>query len=46
MFLSPQFGTLEMDIMEDDIEDEPTLPVNNDDEFKPFIRRLPEFKFW
>jgi len=46
LFLSPQFGTLEMDIMEDDIEDEPTLPVNNDDEFKPFIRRLPEFKFW
>ncbi|KAJ2297812.1 hypothetical protein IWW51_004529 [Coemansia sp. RSA 2702] len=22
------------------------LPVNNDDEFRPFIRRLPEFKFW
>jgi len=35
-----------MDIMEDDMEDEPTLPVKNDDEFKPFIRRLPEFKFW
>jgi hypothetical protein len=46
LFLSPQFGTLDMDIMEDDMEDEPTLPVNNDDEFKPFIRRLPEFKFW
>jgi len=46
LFLSPQLGTLEMDIMEDDMEDEPTLPVKNDDEFKPFIRRLPEFKFW
>jgi len=45
LFLSPQLGTLEMDIMEDDMEDEPTLPVKNDDEFKPFIRRLPEFKF-
>ncbi|KAJ2000889.1 hypothetical protein GGI04_003966 [Coemansia thaxteri] len=22
------------------------LPVRNDDEFRPFIRRLPEFKFW
>ncbi|KAJ2025969.1 hypothetical protein IWW57_003192, partial [Coemansia sp. S610] len=22
------------------------LPVKNDDEFRPFIRRLPEFKFW
>jgi len=46
LFLSPQLGTFEMDIMEDDMEDEPTLPLNNDDEFKPFIRRLPEFKFW
>lgn len=23
-----------------------TLPTRADDEFKPFIRRLPEFKFW
>ncbi|KAJ1666221.1 hypothetical protein IW140_003209 [Coemansia sp. RSA 1813] len=22
------------------------LPVKNDEEFRPFIRRLPEFKFW
>ncbi|KAI7833585.1 retrieval of early ER protein Rer1 [Kickxella alabastrina] len=22
------------------------LPTRNDDEFRPFIRRLPEFKFW
>ncbi|KAI5075535.1 hypothetical protein GOP47_0009611 [Adiantum capillus-veneris] len=24
----------------------PTLPSKGSDEFKPFIRRLPEFKFW
>jgi len=23
-----------------------SLPIRNDDEFRPFIRRLPEFKFW
>jgi hypothetical protein len=26
--------------------DGPMLPVNTGDEFKPFVRRLPEFKFW
>ncbi|KAI4298331.1 hypothetical protein L6164_031904 [Bauhinia variegata] len=25
---------------------EPLLPTKGSDEFKPFIRRLPEFKFW
>ncbi|KAL1953195.1 hypothetical protein VTO42DRAFT_3401 [Malbranchea cinnamomea] len=28
------------------LEDGTTLPTKNDDEFRPFIRRLPEFKFW
>ena len=23
-----------------------TLPTKQDDEFRPFVRRLPEFKFW
>lgn len=23
-----------------------TLPTKKDEEFRPFIRRLPEFKFW
>ena len=23
-----------------------TLPTKRDEEFRPFIRRLPEFKFW
>eukprot|EP01018_Ginkgo_biloba_P035078 Gb_04314 [translate_table: standard] len=36
-FLSPQA----------DLEtDGPALPTKGNDEFKPFIRRLPEFKFW
>jgi len=25
---------------------EPLLPVNTADDFKPFVRRLPEFQFW
>eukprot|EP01103_Thecamoeba_quadrilineata_P017275 TRINITY_DN6050_c0_g1_i1.p1 TRINITY_DN6050_c0_g1~~TRINITY_DN6050_c0_g1_i1.p1 ORF type:complete len:186 (+),score=26.83 TRINITY_DN6050_c0_g1_i1:53-610(+) len=24
----------------------PSLPLSADDEFRPFVRRLPEFKFW
>lgn len=24
----------------------PTLPSQREDEFRPFVRRLPEFKFW
>jgi hypothetical protein len=36
-FLSPQ--------SDPEIEG-PTLPTSKDDEFRPFIRRLPEFKFW
>jgi len=31
----------------DDFDDEgPSLPTNANEEFRPFIRRLPEFKFW
>jgi hypothetical protein len=26
--------------------DGPELPTQSDQEFKPFVRRLPEFKFW
>jgi hypothetical protein len=26
--------------------DGPALPTRGSDEFKPFMRRLPEFKFW
>ena len=27
-------------------DDGPELPMKSSDEFKPFMRRLPEFKFW
>ena len=36
-FLSP---------LEDPVEDGPTLPTSNAEEYRPFTRRLPEFKFW
>ncbi|KAL9550764.1 retention in endoplasmic reticulum protein 1 [Mucor atramentarius] len=43
-FLTPKFDPS----LEEEEEDEegPTLPTRNDEEFRPFIRRLPEFKFW
>jgi hypothetical protein len=45
-FLSPKFDpSLEQDEgMEDGTAGE--LPTKQDQEFKPFVRRLPEFKFW
>jgi hypothetical protein len=36
-FLSPQI---------DPETEGPELPTKSDQEFKPFVRRLPEFKFW
>ena len=36
-FLSPQL---------DPETEGPALPTKGDQEFKPFVRRLPEFKFW
>ncbi len=36
-FLSPQ--------VDPELE-APTLPSKRDDEFQPFMRRLPEYKFW
>jgi len=42
-FLTPKIDPM----MSDDLDDEgPSLPTNTSDEFRPFIRRLPEFKFW
>lgn len=38
LFLSPQ--------VDPDSQDGPTLPTRDSDEFRPFVRRLPEFKFW
>ncbi|XVF15503.1 hypothetical protein REPUB_Repub09cG0159500 [Reevesia pubescens] len=37
-FLSPQ--------VDPEMQDGPTLPTRGSDEFRPFVRRLPEFKFW
>lgn len=45
-FLSPKFDpSLEQD---DELESggPSSLPTKQDEEFRPFIRRLPEFKFW
>lgn len=44
-FLQPKFDpSLTQD---EGLEDgESALPTKQDDEFRPFIRRLPEFKFW
>ncbi|KAL2906347.1 Protein RER1A [Bienertia sinuspersici] len=39
-FLSPQ---VDPEIQE--LTDGPTLPTRGSDEFRPFVRRLPEFKF-
>ncbi|EFY90228.1 RER1 protein [Metarhizium acridum CQMa 102] len=46
-FLQPKFDPSN-DAVDQDMEDGAvgTLPTKQDDEFKPFIRRLPEFKFW
>ncbi|XP_022868637.1 protein RER1A-like isoform X2 [Olea europaea var. sylvestris] len=40
-FLSPQ---IDPEIQE--VIDGPGLPTRGSDEFRPFVRRLPEFKFW
>ncbi|KZT72275.1 retrieval of early ER protein Rer1 [Daedalea quercina L-15889] len=51
-FLQPKFDpSLQEDLLADEIEEggedmEPTLPSQRDDEFRPFVRRLPEWQFW
>jgi hypothetical protein len=46
-FLSPKFDpSLEQELRDQDVEEGGSLPTSNDEEFRPFIRRLPEFKFW
>ena len=51
-FLQPRFDpSLQDDLMADEIEEggeetSPTLPSQRDDEFRPFVRRLPEWQFW
>ncbi|KAG8221290.1 retrieval of early ER protein Rer1 [Butyriboletus roseoflavus] len=51
-FLQPRFDpSLQDDLLADEIEEGatdsgPTLPSQRDDEFRPFVRRLPEWQFW
>ncbi|EAA28102.1 hypothetical protein GE21DRAFT_4073 [Neurospora crassa] len=46
-FLTPKFDP-SSDALDTEMEDGSvgTLPTKQDEEFRPFIRRLPEFKFW
>lgn len=46
-FLQPKFDPSN-EAIDNEMEDGAvgTLPTKQDEEFKPFIRRLPEFKFW
>jgi len=43
-FLTPKVDPVTYDDADDDDDDVGSLPSNNKAEFKPFIRRLPEFK--
>jgi hypothetical protein len=48
-FLTPKFDpSFEQEQLNQDVEEGEALPVSRQDEreFRPFIRRLPEFKFW
>ncbi|XP_068678216.1 protein RER1-like isoform X1 [Montipora capricornis] len=46
-FLTPKIDPALEELGESDIEEDgPELPTKADQEFRPFIRRLPEFKFW
>lgn len=42
-FLSPK---VDPDVDTSDDGGGSILPTRGDDEYRPFIRRLPEFKFW
>ena len=52
-FLQPRFDpSIQEDILADEIEgggengSASPLPSQRDDEFRPFVRRLPEWQFW
>lgn len=46
LFLTPKQDPSLRDLDEDEGEHVPRLPTRSTDEFRPFMRRLPEFKFW
>jgi hypothetical protein len=46
-FISPKFDpSYESLDNEGDLGEGPSLPRSANEEFRPFVRRLPEFKFW
>jgi len=45
-FLSPRIDPALAELDDDGDDEGASLPTKNSEEFKPFIRRLPEFKFW
>ncbi|KAG7938237.1 hypothetical protein KL934_000811 [Ogataea polymorpha] len=46
-FLTPKFDpSLEQEYENESIEEGTAKMTDKDDEFRPFIRRLPEFRFW
>ncbi|XP_078443796.1 protein RER1A-like [Wolffia australiana] len=45
-FLSPQVDPEIQDLINGGGDDNSLLPTKSSDEFRPFVRRLPEFKFW
>ena len=51
-FLQPRFDpSLQDDLLADELEEgeeasTSPLPSQRDDEFRPFVRRLPEWQFW
>lgn len=40
-FLTPKMANVD-----NEEDDNPVLPVNENDEFRPFVRQLPEMRFW
>lgn len=49
LFLTPAVVRemdLDVDVDDDDPDAASPLPTRSDEEFRPFMRRLPEFKFW
>jgi hypothetical protein len=50
-FLQPKYDpALSQNSASNDADEDedvmPSLPTQKEDEFRPFIRKLPEFKFW
>lgn len=46
LFLTPKQDPSLRDLDDEEGDHVPRLPTRSTDEFRPFMRRLPEFKFW